>query len=191
MAKTRLRNDDRDAIRSAIIDNKFRPIEAGLAAEANALAIKARARGYGEFVNAMDAAPIGAFPSRSNVIVNVDGKKVSLKTAAAVRCFYEHLYGSEVVLTLKDTDKLGVEIMAYATRAEAVKAEKETLREQVRGTLAAFSTFDDLQREWPEADAFITARWRTRPDYTANVPAIQISALTTALDLPPDVAEAA
>lgn len=192
MAKTRLRNDDRDAIRDAIVNHKFKPLQAALNAEEAALAIKVRARAYGTFTKTMDGAPQDAFPTARGLSVNIDGKRLRPQGAAEMRIFYGHQYASQIALTLSDADPLAVEIMDHAGRAEALRNERRTLENQVRATLAAFHTFDDLQRDWPEADAFITARWRQRPDYVANVPAVQIAQLTAALDLPPeDRAEAA
>lgn len=186
MAKTRLRNDDREAIRNAIISHKFKPLEAALAAEANALAIKVRAKAYGPFAKTIDSAPEGAFPTKRTFHVNVGGKKIGVEADGQMRCFHAHYYGSDPLLAVTDADPLGAAVMDWATRKEALTAERDTLREQVRGTLAAFNTFDDLQRDWPEADRFIVARWQTRPEYAANVPAVQIASLTVALDLPPD-----
>jgi hypothetical protein len=191
MAKTRLRNDDRDAIRYAIIDHKFKPLDAALDAEGTALALKARAKAYGDFATVMDNAPQGAFDTASSISVNVAGKRISLPFKAEARAFYSHRHSYQEALTLTEADRLAVQIMAWANQGEALKAERRTLNDQVRGTLSAFHTFDDLQRDWPEADAFITARWRTRPEYSSSVPAVRLAALTSALDLPPEVAEAA
>jgi hypothetical protein len=192
MAKTRLRNDDRETIREAIIDHKFSPIEAALAAEAAALAIKARTRAYGDFAKVMDAAPAGAFDTTATVYVTVGGKRVGLAAGGQMRVFYAHRNGHNEALRLTDAEPLGVKIMDWASRSEANRTERQHLRRQVLATLSAFNTFDDLKAGWPEAERFITERWRTRPDYAANVPAVQIASLTAALDLPPETqAEAA
>jgi hypothetical protein len=185
MAKTRLRNDDRDAIQNAIIEQKFGPIEASLKSEGEALALKVRARAYGDFVRVIDGAPAGAFPREHGLSVVVDGKRVALPTSGPLLVFYTHRNAYNEMLSVSDADPMGARIMDWAERKEKARSERRKLASQVAGTLAAFRTFDDLQRGWPEADAFITARWRTRPEYAANVPAVQISALTAALDLPP------
>lgn len=191
MAKTRLTNADRDNIREAVIHHKFAPIEANLLAEEHALAIKARIKAYGDFLAVMEGAPKGAFVEESQVRVNVGGRKIYLNFGGEVRVFAKDGRYDGYLLSAPETDALGAKILDHAIREEQSKQDKNKLRANVKGTLAAFTTFDDLLAGWPEADKFITARWRTRPDYSANVPAVAIRDLSTALDLPPEVEEAA
>ncbi|HYC66679.1 Nmad5 family putative nucleotide modification protein [Brevundimonas sp.] len=191
--KTRLTNADREAIRAALIDHKFKPIFADLDREENALAIKVRARAYGDFLSVIDNAPEGAFPSTGKVTVAVGGKSYGVTFSGAARVFYQHDRGwSSRILEMKSGDKLGEQIEDHANRLETAKDERNHLRRTLDATLKEFRTFDDLLAGWPEAEAFITERWRSRPEYAANVPAVAIKTLTESLDLPPEtVAEAA
>lgn len=196
MAKTRLTNADRDVIRVGIIDHKFLPIEAALLAEENALAVQARIKAYGEYLPTIEAAPAGAFPEERSVRLNIGGRKIALRFGdgyrVAARVFDKHTAGYDrYLLSLTDTDAFAKKALSWAERAEAAKAERRKLVDSVSGTLSAFRSFDDLLKGWPEADKFITARWRTRPEYSANVPAVAIQDLSAALDLPPEIAEAA
>jgi hypothetical protein len=78
MAKTRLLNADRDVIEAAILAHRFDPLDAAYLAEENALAIKIRAKVYGDFLPTMEAAPAGAFPENNAIRVNVDGRRILL-----------------------------------------------------------------------------------------------------------------
>jgi len=191
--KTRLTNADRDAIRAALIAHKFTPIFADLDREENALAIKVRARAYGDFLAVIDNAPEGAFPSTGKINVAVGGQSYGITFSGAARVFYRHDRGwSSRILEMNAGDKLGEKIVDHANRAETTKAERSHLIDTVNATLREFRSFDDLLVGWPEAEAFITDRWRSRPDYTANVPAVALKTLTASLDLPPEtLAEAA
>lgn len=193
MAKTRLTNADREAIRDAIIAHKFTPIEAALLAEENALAVQARVKAYGDYLKVIEAAPKGAFAEDSDVTANIGGRRIRLRFGAdyrtTARVFSAHL--RDFMLNLPDTDGFAAKVVEWAERAETARTQRSDLRNKLIGTLNAFRTFEDLQKGWPEADAFITARWRKRPDYTANVPAVTIHELSEALDLPPELAEAA
>lgn len=194
MAKTRLTNADREAIRDAILAHKFTPIEAGLRAEENALALQARAKAYGSYLKTMEAAPSGAFPEQANIDLNLGGRRLRIAFGAdyTTRCrvFDAHAHGG-YILSLPDGDEFGGKVLSWAERREAAKVARSELRGKLGGTLSAFTTFDDLVKAWPEAESFVRERWAMRPDYAANVPAIQLTDLTAALDLPPEVAEAA
>lgn len=194
MAKTRLTNADREAIRDAVIEYKFAPIENGLAAEEFALAIQARSKAYGDYLTTIDSAPDGAFPTEGQTWLNVGGKKIKLRYGqypTYVRVFSKHCRYDEPMLSLAESDAFAKKVMIWAERSEATKSERRKLRENVGGTLSFFKSFDDLQAGWPEAERFITARWRERPDYTANAPAVTLRDLSTALDLPPDTEDEA
>ncbi len=194
MAKTRLTKADREAIRDAIIKHKFTPLEADVRAEENALALQARAKAYGDYLTVIEAAPKGAFGEDDDVNLNVAGRRIRLRFGAdyttRARLYFDHCR-SGYLMSLPESDKFGAKVLAWADKAEANRKARSDLRSNVLATLAAFNTFDDLLAGWPEADAFITARWRERPDYSANVPAVALRDLSAALDLPPDVAEAA
>lgn len=193
MAKTRLTNDDRDAIRSAVIDRKFDPLFAALKAKESAVVIKARARAYGKYTAEIDAAPTGAFATESNHSFVVAGRRYQLRSEKPLRVFFKDTRGyMEAMISLPAGDKLGDEIESVAHEREELKNTRDHLRSTIRATLSAFRTFDDLILAWPEAEPFIKARWQTRPEWKANVPAVEIKSLSHALDLPPEtVAEAA
>lgn len=192
MTKTRLTNADRDAIRYAMLGHKFDPVFAQLKRDGAALAIKARALAYGDYAVTIDAAPDGAFPVAGAIHVNVGGQKHSLEFEGDARVFYKHDRGwTGCALTLVASAALGKAIVDRARAAETAKEEKQHLNNILRATLAEFRSFDDLIAAWPEAETFIKDRWRTRPEWKANVPAVALKTLTDKLDLPPDVAEAA
>lgn len=189
MPKTRLINDDRDAITRAIIAHKFDPVFAALDAEAAALAIEARHIAYGDFLRVMDKAPKGAFHTAGSMRVAVGGKRVSLSFGLLVahRVFADHEYGD--ALALPDSDPFGARVMAHAEARKTAAAEKEALSRTTRAMLGNFTTFDDLVEAWPEAQRFVTEQWRARGTYVASVPMIAIASLTAALDLPPEDAQ--
>lgn len=195
MTKTRLNNADREAIRDAVILHKFQPVEAALDAEMHALAIQARVKAYGDYLATIEAAPDGAFPTEGHCNLIIGGKRIRLSFGVfpcAVRVFSHHARYEREMLNLTDADPFGKKVMAWAERREEAKGQRSKLKDNVRGTLDAFKTFDDLLAGRPEAERFITARWRQRPDYIANVPAVEIRTLSEALDLPPETeAEAA
>lgn len=194
MAKTRLTKYDRQAIRTDIIAHRFDPQERALLAEENALAIQVRAKLYGDYLATIEAAPEGAFCMDSSFTVNVGGKRIRLAFGAdyktQVRLFAVHCK-YDPVMSVPDSDKFGAKIADWAQRKEATRTAREKLSGEVLGTLNSFNSFDDLQAGWPEADRFIVARWQTRPEYSANVPAIALRDLSAALDLPPDEVAAA
>ncbi len=191
MAKTRLTKADREAIRDAVIEHKFAPLDAANAAEEAALAVKARIKAYGSYLPTIEAAPAGAYAEQSVAPVNVGGKRISLYFDGAARLFAKSFGYGNFLLSLSEDDAFGKAILDHAERKKTLRADRSKLEDIVNGTLSAFNTFDDLLAGWPEAESFITARWRERPDYSANVPAVAIRDLSAALDLPPDVAEAA
>jgi hypothetical protein len=194
MPKTRLLIADREAIRDAIIAHKFEPIEAGLGAEEYALADEARRIAYGPYIKTIEAAPAGAFPESANVHVNVGGKSILLKFGESWRVqrrvFAKH--DSGYIVAVPEDDAYGARVVGWAERRDQAKASRADLRRSIAGTLAAFRSFEDLLIAWPEAATFIRPRLESRPEYEANVPAVVLADLTTALDLPPeDVAQAA
>lgn len=193
MPKTRMTNADREAIRDAVLAHKFTPIEAARRTEENALAKQVRARVYGDFLSVMEAAPEGAFRTSSDLRVNVGGKHFRLRFGGAgerVRIWHTHEY--DPALAVPDTDKLGARIAAWADASEAARSERSDLRYKVGATLGSFRHFEDAQSGWPEADRFITEQWRKRCHFVPGLPAVAISDLTAALDLPPEIeAEAA
>lgn len=194
MAKTRLTNADRDAIRQAVIAHRFDPLEAAFAREEYALALKVRASVYGDYLAAMEQAPEGAFPTTPNINVSVDGMRVRLRFGASydvrARIWDKHDHGGSILSTTSARSP-AKDVLDWARRCEATKAEKRTLDETVRGTLSPFTTFEGLLDGWPEAATFTQARWRQRGDYSPQLPVASLQKLSAALDLPPEVAEAA
>lgn len=195
MAKTRILVSDRDAIRDAVLAHKFEPIIKGLEAVEFALAEEARKRAYGTFLKVMDAAPEGAFPTGDSAQVNIGGRRIRLRFGAdgkvRKRLFHNHTRFGETIIARPQDDDLGARIVANAEALEQAQTDRNGLYRTVTGTLEQFRTFDDLLLAWPEAEAFIKARWQSRPDYTANVPAVVIKDLSALLDLPPELQEAA
>lgn len=193
MAKTRLTKYDREQICAAIIDHKFKPIEAALLAEEIALAVQARAKAYGDYLGVIDAAPSGAFCEGDSVDLNVGGRRIRLRFGASyetkARIFADHRNG--YLLNLPESDKFGAKVLSLAERKEAARTERADLRRTLTATLGGFNSFDDLQAGWPEADRFIVARWQARGEYAPAVPAVAIRDLSAALDLPPDMEAAA
>lgn len=188
MSKTRLVNADREVITAAIIAHKFDPLFEANRKEQHALALEARTVAYGDFLKTMDRAPKGAFGTSSTIKVAVGGKKIGLSFGAMTqhRCFYSQSYNSEPAVSLPETDPFGQRVLANAEAAEALKSERGNLKSSTRALLDNVSSFDALIEAWPEAGKFITAQWRARGTYIANVPMIAIAKLTEALDLPPD-----
>lgn len=192
MPKTRLYKADRDAICRAIIEHKFSPIEAALLVEENALANEAREIAYDKHLKAIEALPNGAFPTKMSVNVTVEGQRYALyfgghawgPNAVQRRVFEAHNYSP--ILQLTDDDPFGARVKDWAQRGVATKAERELLDRRTGATLSRFSTFDALIEAWPEANKFITERCRQRPTYVAGLPAVVMSELSSALDLPPD-----
>jgi hypothetical protein len=194
MPKTRLLIADREAIRDAIIDHKFTPLQEALAVEEAALADEARRIAYGPYLRTVEKAPEGAFGLRSDVRVNVGGKRIQLAFApdysATRRVFSAHR--NEDILAVPDGDAFGARVLDYAERKEVARKQRGDLYRSTFATLAAFRTFEDLLVAWPEAASFVRPRLESRPEYEANVPAVVLADLTAALDLPPeDVAQAA
>lgn len=188
MTKTRMTKYDRHAIRQAILEHKFIPVEAALLAEENALAIQARAKAYGDYLKVIDAAPAGAFAEEDDANLNVGGSRIRLRFGAdykiTARVFSAH--ARDTMLALRDSDPLAVKIMGWAHRAEEARRARGDLQAKLTGTLGAFRTFDDLLAGWPEASTFITERWRISGEYVASVPAVTLQELSAALDLPPE-----
>jgi hypothetical protein len=194
MPKTRLLVADREAIRDAIIAHKFEPILSAQADDEAALAEEARRTAYGAFLRTVERAPEGAFPVRSAVEVNAGGKRIQLSFSAdhmALRRVYSaHTHG--FILAVAEDDEYAARVLAHAERKGETRKQRADLYRSTFATLTAFRTFEDLLIAWPEAATFIRPRLESRPEYEANVPAVVLADLTTALDLPPeDVAQAA
>lgn len=192
MAKTRLFKADRQAICRAIIEHKFSPIEAALLVEENALAAEARVVAYGKHLKVIEDLPNGALPTSSSVSVTVDGGRHTLYFGAHgygsdkiyCRVFDAHEYNP--ILSLLGDDPFGARVKDWALRVKAVSEERTLLDRRTYATLDRFTTFDALIEAWPEANKFITECWRARPGYVAALPAVVMSELSSALDLPPD-----
>jgi hypothetical protein len=195
MAKTRLLTSDREAIERAVIKHKFEPLEQAAAVTEGALAVEAYQRGYGVHVPYLAKAPKGAFLEANNFRLNVGGRvfrlQFSPERSISYRFFYKHKGDWTDLLELDVTDELGQRIIAHAENKDQLVKDKTALTKVVSSTLAQFRTFDDLLTGWPEAESFIKARWQTRPDYKANVPAVVIKDLSAQLDLPPETQKAA
>lgn len=191
MTKTRLLASDREAIRNAVVAHKFNPIFAALADEEKAIGAMLYERLYDKAIRAaMKRLPKGALPTKCGVSVNCAGQRHHVDLPESEPIFYKHYYGETIALPAGDA--LCERIKDRASREEAAKSDRSHAKKVTDATLAQFRTFEDLAVAWPEADSFIKARWQTRPDYTANVPAVVLKDLSVALDLPPDdLAEAA
>ncbi len=191
MSKTRLLASDREAIRNAVVAHKFDPLFAALADEEKAIGALVYERLYDKPTRtAMKRLPAGAFPTKCGVSVNCAGQRHHVDLPASAPILYKHYYGETLALPAGDT--LCERIKERAAREETIKSDRAHAKKVTDATLAQFRTFDDLAVAWPEADTFIKARWQTRPDYTANVPAVVLKDLSAALDLPPEeIAEAA
>ena len=194
MAKTRLLNADREAIEAAILAHRFDPSDAAYLAEENALAIKVRAKVYGDYLPVMEAAPAGAFPESNAIRVNVDGRRIRLNFGdsyrTVARIWSKHRDSSEILSGPSSNPILG-KVLDWANRLEATKRERADLKYSLRATLASFTTFEGLIEGWPEAASFANAQWKARGSFVPNLPAVKLQELSAALDLPPDVAEAA
>lgn len=192
MPKTRLYKADREAICRAIIEHKFSPIEAALLVEENALANEAREIAYDKHLKVIETLPNGAFPTKISVRVTVEGEHYALYFGGRIggpdavrrRVFEAHEYSP--ILQMTDDAPFGARVKDWAQRGVGTKAERELLTRRTDATLSRFSTFDALIEAWPEANKFIAERWRTRPAYVAALPAVVMSELSSALDLPPD-----
>jgi hypothetical protein len=194
MAKTRLLNADRDVIEAAILAHRFDPLDAAYLAEENALAIKIRAKVYGDFLPTMEAAPAGAFPENNAIRVNVDGRRILLNFGdsyrTVARVWSGHSNGNEI-LSGPSSNALLAKVLDWANRREATKRERNDLKYSVRATLASFTTFEGLVEGWPEAASFANTQWKARGSFVPSLPAVKLQELSAALDLPPEVAEAA
>lgn len=194
MAKTRLLNADRDVIEAAILAHRFDPLDAAYLAEENALAIKIRAKVYGDFLPTMEAAPAGAFPENNAIRVNVDGRRILLSFGdsyrTVARVWNKHTGGGEI-LSGPSSNALLAKVLDWANRREATKRERNALKYSVRATLASFTTFEGLVEGWPEAASFANTQWKARGSFVPSLPAVKLQELSAALDLPPEVAEAA
>lgn len=190
MSKTRLTNADRDAICGAILNHRFDRVDADLAVEENALAIRIRAHFCGDFLATMEAAPKRAFAEANSATFTVDGKRMRLCFGGDVRlCFADYTYSG--FPNLSEASPLGKKVMAWANKREASKADRASLRDQLRGTLSSFHTFEALVEEWPEAASFANAQWVSRGTYKPQLPALPLRQLSAALDLPPEIEIAA
>jgi hypothetical protein len=195
VAKTRLLNADREVIEAAILAHRFDPLDAAYLAEENALAIKIRAKVYGDYLPTMEAAPVGAFPECNAIRVNVDGRRILLSFGdsyrTVARVWNKHNTGGGEILSGPSSNALLAKVLDWANRREATKRERSDLKYSVRATLASFTTFEGLVDGWPEAASFANAQWKARGSFVPNLPAVKLQELSAALDLPPDVAEAA
>lgn len=191
MAKTRLRKYDRDLIGAAIIDHKFQPLRAAQEAEGHKLATEVYESHYDLATRkVMEKLPKGAFQGRTGFGVTVNGQRHKLELAEP-RPFFASFTSWDTPIRLMDSDDLGARIVAQAHAEDNLRTQRDEATRKVHGTLAQFATFEDLLIAWPEAEAFINARLQKRTDYVAPVPAVQIKDLSAALDLPPELAEAA
>lgn len=190
MSKIRLSNDDRRAIAAAVVGHKFNPLKAALNAEQTRVCEDIRRRAYGDFLPVMESAPSGAFDTRSGLTVNVGGARYKLTSQVAMRVFAAH-DGWAPMLSLDAADDLGEAIQDLAQRLEDHRQQRDHLEATTRATIAGFYTFEALIEAWPEAEAFIKARWTARAHGPVNLPAVDFKSLTGALDLPPETQAAA
>lgn len=199
MAKTRLNNADRNAIAEAIIDHKYVPLEQAHAQRGHDLANELWEILHGEHRQLIDALPKGALEEAHKINVNAAGRHIELRFGPDVSSwpsvyrpvFYKYARGRVPVDDLAGRD--------FADRLDTWLGEGKTLREEraeqhtkTLAVLSTFTSFDDLQAAWPDADKFITAQWRKRGVAGGrNLPAVMISDLSRQLGLPPGEQEAA
>lgn len=186
MSKTTLRQDDREAIRDALIAHKFAPTDAELLALENTLAEEVRAFVHGDYLKTVERAPKGAYRTTNNIRVSIDGQHHSLAfggrypNAVYKRQFYEfpNAYTS--------AEPLMARVLEWAGRVATLKQQREALTTTALATLGAFRTFDALLEAWPDAEKFITEQWRNRAGRTERQLPVALGKLSEALDLPPD-----
>lgn len=209
MAKTRLNRADRDVIAEAIIAHKYGPEIAANRLKEYELARKVYDRAYSaKLQKQMAALPDGAFATSDHLMVAVNGQKFQLEVCAdtsddlgvidqkldrakrpLIQVLNKHRgvgYCAEPMLSVLDDDPLGADVVAWRQERDRLMKEPADRRAQLDAALAQFIYFDDLQAQFPEAEAFVVKRWQERPaGGPAGVPAVPIKDLARQLDLPP------
>lgn len=194
MAKTRLFKDDREAIRAALVGHKYDPIFAAREREEFALAAEVWDHIYAAHKAAMAKLPAGALPESDHITVRAYGKYVTLHFGRGdfLKRPKRRLFDAHKRVWEAPACDLAERVERWAQAGEDLKKERNEMGVKLDAALASFRTFDDLLAAWPDAERFITKRWRERPEYASSqLPAPVLTDLSKALDLPPDVKEAA
>ena len=190
MAKTRMTNADREAIAVKIAQHKYTPLFEAAEAKRKALALKIYNDVYDEKTRAwMAQAPKGALRLGSDLWINVAGQQHMVSLPGSSPVFNSHTsysWGSDrVAKAYPAGHELGEAWVAVATTT--LSDEYNKAKSMVNTALAGFRTFEDAAEGWPEASTFIMDRARLRVGNTSTtLPAVEIKAINTALDLPPE-----
>ena len=190
MAKTRMTNADREAIATKIANHKYSPLFEAAEAQRAALALKIYEDVYDEKTRAwMAQAPKGALRTDCDIQINVAGQYHTVPLPEGTPIFnahYSYSWGSDrIAKSYPAGHELGEAWVAVATGT--LTNDYNKAKHMVNTALAGFRTFEYAAEGWPEASTFIMDRARLRVGATSTtLPAVEIKAINTALDLPPE-----
>lgn len=153
----------------------------------DALIARLVAEQWEKFPSVTDAqkAEKGLFSSLSRFFVLTDSGRIELRLSGSVPVPHKTYDDS---YSLPASAELRADIMAWALDKKAHTEEREKRRAEVKAAVLSFGTWNKLEQGWPEIWP-IASKWR--PAAAVRNALVSVSALNTALGLPPEEAATA
>lgn len=189
MPSTRMTNADRDAIRHAMIEARFGPLEAQHKQDWLALAHAIYNHVYDEKTRRwIKRAPEGALVITNHLSVRSAGQWRTVWFDEDLPIFAKH---HSTFCYLDATHPLAEQLDELTRRGKDLENQRKEITTQVGVALAKFSTFERAIKDWPEAETFIASRFEVVQGRKPSVPAVLLYDLNQKLGLPPSEAQAA